>query len=275
MSLSPHSFDYIRSLLHERTGNMLDDSKEYLVVQRLDALLRREALGSIDELITRIRPTPGCRLHDAIAESLVTHETSFFRDPHYFEQIRENVIPRIVELRRDQRSLRIWCAACSSGQEPFSIAMLLREHFALSLRDWKIQLLASDFSRPIICRARSGRFTDIEIDRGLPAHLKHQYFTRDASHWQIDARLREMVEFREINLIQPSLELPRMDLILLRNVLIYMDEEPRHKILRTIRRLLHPGGYVVLGGPETTHKLDPSGSFRRVEFGRMSCLQIE
>jgi chemotaxis protein methyltransferase CheR len=275
MSLTPHNFDYIRSLLHERTGNLLDDCKEYLIVQRLDPLLRREAVGTIDELITKLRTTPVCGLHDAVAQALMTHETSFFRDPHYFEQIRKNVIPRIIKLRRGQKSLRIWCAACSSGQEPLSIAMLLREHFSMQLRSWTVHLCASDFSPQIIQRARRGQYTDMEINRGLPPELKRQYFVRDGAHWQTDVRLQEMVEFREINLVHPVLELPRMDLILLRNVLIYMDQEPRQKILSTIRNLLNPGGYLVLGGPETTHKLDASGSFRRIEFGCMSCLQIQ
>lgn len=274
MSLSPHSFDYIRTLVHDRTGNMLDDCKEYLVLQRLDPLLRSESVSTIDELVARIRTKPAGGLQDAIAEALVTHETSFFRDPHYFEQIRDNVIPQILDRRRDRKSLRIWCAACSSGQEPFSIAMLLREHFAPILRNWTISLLASDFSPQIIRKARSGQFTDMEISRGLSTDLHRKYFVRDGSHWQADDRLREMIEFREINLVKPSLGVSRMDLILLRNVLIYMDAEPRQRILGTIRQLLNEDGYLILGGPETTHNLDESGNFRRVEFGRMSCLQI-
>jgi chemotaxis protein methyltransferase CheR len=260
--MTGQEFDVIRRLLLERSAIVLEPGKEYLVETRLAPLVRQLNLNSLGELIARVRSQPDNGLHRQIIEALVTTESSFFRDHHPFETLRKVVLPDLINRRRDERRLHIWCAASSHGQEPYSIALLLREHFP-ELSGWKINLLASDLSRDVLARARTGRYNQIEVNRGLPASLLVKYFEQHGTDWQLKPDIRNMVDFQEINLAQPLPILPRMDLVLVRNVMIYFDVATKKVILGRLARLLRPDGYLLLGGAETTFNLDDS--YRRVE----------
>jgi len=255
-------FDAIRRLLLERSAIALEDDKKYLVEARLTPLVRRLDLGSIGDLIAQLRREPANGLDRQIVEALVTTESSFFRDHHPFEALRTMVIPDLVARRREARRLNIWCAACSTGQEPYSVAILLREHFP-ELAGWKVHLLASDLSREALARARAGRFKQIEVNRGLPAALLVKHFEQHGTEWQLRPPLRAMVDFQELNLARPWPALPPMDLVLLRNVMIYFGVETKKDILARLVRVLKPDGYLLLGGAETT--LNLSDAYRRVE----------
>jgi chemotaxis protein methyltransferase CheR len=261
-SISDQDFDFIRKLLQERSAVVLEAGKEYLVESRLAPLVRQLNLGSIGELVGRLRAASANGLLRQVVEALVTTETLFFRDHHPFEALRKVVIPELMSRRRDDRRLHVWCAASSSGQEPYSLALLLREHFP-ALAGWKVSLLATDLSREVLARAREGRYNQIEVNRGLAASLLVKYFRQHGTTWQLDESVRGMVEFRELNLAQAWPPLPRMDLVLLRNVMIYFDPDTKKAILGRLARLLAPDGYLLLGGAETTLNLDDS--YRRVE----------
>jgi chemotaxis protein methyltransferase CheR len=270
-AMTGQDFDFIRKLLQDRAGISLEADKQYLVESRLAPVVRQLELSSITELVNRLRCQPGNGLPTQVVEAMVTTETSFFRDHHPFESLRKTVVPELLARRRDERRLNVWCAASSTGQEPYSLALLLREHFP-ELTGWKIVLLASDVSREVLARAREGRYNQIEVNRGLPAALLVKYFQQHGHHWQLREDVRAMVEFQEINLTRPWPALPRMDLILLRNVMIYFEVPTKKAILGKMARLLRPDGYLVLGGAETTFNLDDS--YRRVEHLKSGFYQL-
>jgi chemotaxis protein methyltransferase CheR len=269
--MTPGDFEFICKLLLEASAVVLEPGKEYLVDSRLAPLVRRLHLASITALVARLRAPGSADLVTQVVEALVTSETSFFRDVHPFESLRKVIIPDLIRRRASERSLAIWCAASSTGQEPYSVAMLLREHFP-ELRDWNVLLLATDLSREVLMRAREGKYSQLEVNRGLPAPLLVKYFQQHGTQWQLKEEIRKLVEFRELNLCQPWPFLPRMDLILNRNVMIYFDVATKKSILSRIARLLRPDGYLLLGGAETTFNLDDS--FRRVEALKTGFYQL-
>jgi chemotaxis protein methyltransferase CheR len=260
--MTGQDFETICRLLLERSAIALEPGKEYLVESRLAPLVHQLKLSSIEELIARLRTSADNGLHRQIVEAMVTTESSFFRDHHPFEALRKVVIPNLVIRHQSDRSLNIWCAACSTGQEPYSIAILFREHFP-ELAGWRISFIASDISQEVLTRARAGLYNQIEVNRGLPATLLVKYFEQHGTHWQVKPGLRSMVDFREINLALPWPALPPMDLVLVRNVMIYFDVNTKKTILGKLTRLLKPDGYLLLGGAETTFNLDDS--YERVE----------
>jgi chemotaxis protein methyltransferase CheR len=206
-----------------------------------------------------------------LIEAMAITETFFFRDGYPFEVLRQTVLPELVRRRADVRALNIWSAACSSGQEPYSVALLLQHHFP-ALSGWNIRLIASDLSAGMLERARRGRYSALEVSRGLPPELLGTYFQKQEDGWQIRDDLRRMVEFCPINLGGAWPALPPLDLVLLRNVLIYFDVPTRQQVLDRVRRVLRPDGYVVLGGAETTHNLDDG--FLPVSFGQTSFYRL-
>src|SRR5579871_3276427 len=206
--MTDQDFDFIRGLLRDRAGIALEADKRYLVESRLGPVVRQLQLGSISDLVHRLRSQPGNGLPVLVVEAMVTTETSFFRDHHPFESLRKTVIPDLVARRRGERRLNVWCAASSTGQEPYTLALLLRESFP-ELSGWKISLLASDVSREVLARAREGRYNQIEVNRGLPAALLVKYFRQHGTHWQLREDVRAMVEFEQINLTRPWPALPR------------------------------------------------------------------
>lgn len=272
MGLKQHTFDFFRKLVFEQSGTVLDSGKGYLVETRLAPLVRREGVAGIDELLIRLRTSAGSALAQEVVEALVTNETSFFRDPFVFESLARDVIPELMVRRRQERSLSIWSAACSSGQEPYSLAMLFHERFANECAHWKLRVTASDLSTRMLERARQGSYSKLEIGRGLSDHQIRRHFQSTGNAFQIDSRLRDTVEFRQINLVQEWPALAPFDLVLLRNVLIYMDAATRQQILGRLRAVLRPGGYVILGTTEAT--FDADAAFDRIDKGGLRCLQL-
>jgi chemotaxis protein methyltransferase CheR len=255
-------FDFVRRLLAEQSAIALEAGKQYLVESRLMPIVKKRGLGNIAELVRVLRDRPPAELVGQIVEAMVTTETSFFRDTFPFETLRKSVLPDLMVHRAAERQLNVWFAASSTGQEPYSFAILLKEHFPLLL-NWKLTLLATDISRDVLTRAREGIYSQLEVNRGMPAPLLVKYFKQQGTNWKINDDIRAMVDFRELNLIKSWPALPRLDIVFIRNVMIYFDVETKKSILGRIARLLRPDGYLLLGGAETTFNLDDS--YRRCE----------
>ncbi len=272
------SFDFVRTLVRKRSGIVLGTEKDYLIKARMQTLSRKEGFDSINELLDQaqalldqVEPTSSPGLKQKVVEAMTTNETSFFRDRHPFDCLRSVILPELLSRRSKERSLHIWSAACSTGQEPYSIAMLLREHFP-ELLDWKVQITASDLSTECLQRARNGRFSHLEVGRGLATPLLAKFFSRQGLDWIIHEELRRMITFRCMNLLDNEFTLPPLDVVFLRNVLIYFDKETCQQILGRVRQVLRPDGFLFLGGAETTHFLDDA--FERVELSQAACYRL-
>ncbi len=271
MALSQTDFEFVRALVLKRSAIVLENEKLYLADTRLQAVARREGIESVEALVARLRTAAAGPLAQKVVEAMTTNETSFFRDVQPFEMLKQVVVPELMKRRAAERRLRIWCAASSTGQEPYSLAMLLREHFP-ALGGWDLRIVASDLSTDVLEKAKQGRYSQLEVNRGLPASLLVKYFQRQGTEWQLKDDVRRLIEFRQLNLIEPWPALPPCDVVLIRNVLIYFDVETKRQILGKARRVLRPDGYLFLGGAETTINLDDS--FQRVEFQRAGCYQL-
>jgi chemotaxis protein methyltransferase CheR len=259
--MTEREFDQVRKLLRQHSGMELKPGKEYLVQTRLQPIVADLGLTSVADLICALRQPSSNGLMRRVVEAMVITETSFFRDAHAFDALRQQVVPDLVERRQRERRLRIWSAACSTGQEPYSVAMILREQVA-ELARWDMTLLATDVSQEVLQQARHGRYNQLEIKRGLSAPQLRRHFRRHVGNWEIKPELRQMVRFDTLNLARPWPHLPRMDLILLRNVMIYFDTSTKREVLRRVAEQLRPDGYLLLGGAERTFNL--SDSFRRI-----------
>lgn len=270
-SISRFDFDYLRQLVQQHSAVVLDGDKTYLAELYLQPIAESAGFATITELIVYLRHQPLGELHIQAIEALVTNETSFFRDNYPFEALRQFVLPELIKKRRIERSLNIWCAACSNGQEPYSIAMLIREYYPI-LNNWSVQIIASDFSSKVLTRARQGRYNQLEIKRGLPKNLREKYFEQQQSEWQIKDEIQQMVDFRQINLIHSWSFLPNLDIVFLRNVLIYFDIPTKKALLKKAQQQLRPDGYLFLGSGETTLNLDES--FERVQFNKSICYRL-
>jgi chemotaxis protein methyltransferase CheR len=255
MTLSSASFEYVRSVLRERTGHLLGDDKVYLVESRLFPVALQRGHGTVEELITRLRAVPRLEVLQQVLDAMTIKETSFFRDLKPFDDLREEVLPELIRRRTDERRLHLWCAACSTGQEAYSLALLLQSAFP-ELRGWTIRLLASDLSPTALSRARQGCFSDLEVGRGVSAEMLSRFFRPVKAGWQVIDEVRRMVEFLPLNLVERWPALPPLDLVLMRNVLIYFDLPTRQQILTRTRQVLRPDGWLMLGGAETTHNID-------------------
>lgn len=264
-------FDYVRKYVHSEAAIVLEPGKEYLVESRLHTLMRRENLPSLDDLFQKLRSSQAGQLHRKVIDAMTTNESSFFRDIHPFEALRKTVFPELIKQRSGDRQLRFWCGAASTGQEPFSIMMLLAEHFP-DIFNWDFKFIATDLSTDVLARARAGRFSQLEVNRGLPAAMLLKHFKRHGNEWEFNESLRQKVEFRELNLVKPWPPMPKLDIVFLRNVLIYFDLESKKSILAKIRSLLRPGGYLLLGGTETIFNIDPS--FERVPIDKTICYRV-
>lgn len=250
MSLTLDDFDFVRELATQQLGMALENDQQHFVTTRLSALARRLGMSNVEILLAGLRNGSNRTLQQEACEALVTHETSFFRDPHYFDELSKRVIPSLIESRIAQRQLTIWCAACSTGQEVYSLAMILREQFNERLRGWRVDLLASDFSSKALQQAKAGHFSDVEMSRGLTPARQAQHFRRDTSGWLVDEQLQRMIRFERINLLGPWPDIENVDLVLLRNVLIYMHPTSRQRVIQKLARVLHPHGVVMLGSTE-------------------------
>ena len=250
MQASPPQFSYLRSLLKKKTGVVIDESKQYLVVARLLPIVRQRKLPSLDTLIDRIQTTSGSPLENDVLNAMMTHETSFFRDKSPFETLK-SIIPEFAKKRAATKQLTIWSAACSTGQEPYSIALLLNEHFGNLLASWKIRIVATDISDIVLNRGREGVYSELEIVRGLPQQLLKKYFQPFQRNWSITQSCRQFIEFRQLNLTHDWPIMTPYDIVFLRNVLLYFDTKTRGEVLEKMSRAIRPEGALFLGGAET------------------------
>jgi len=265
MAIAAESFDYISKMVYENSAIVLNKGKEYLVESRLGPLATQNDFPSIDDYVEKLKSTPFSAAHREVIEAMTTNETSFFRDMHPFEAIKNNVLPEFIKSRLSVRRLNIWSAACSSGQEPYSLAIMIREYFPM-LSVWPVKIIASDLSENALNIARQGCYRSLDINRGMPAALMVKYFEKQGIDWKVKQEVRDMVDFRQMNLVGDWPVLPKMDIVLLRNVLIYFDNETKQSILSQVRQLLMPDGYLFLGSAETTLNIDDS--YERIMLGR-------
>lgn len=256
MQLSPDGLRYVRELVYERSAIVLEAGKEYLVEARLGPLAKEAGHETVDGFLRSLVGKPYNGVHARIVEAMTTNETSFFRDIHPFEALAKSLLPELAKARSATRTIRVWCAAASTGQEPYSLAMLIKERVP-QLAGYRIEIVATDINNEVLARAKSGRYRQHEVNRGLPAPMLFKHFTREDNDWVIKPYLREMVDFRNLNLIQPWTGLPsQFDIVFIRNVLIYFDVPTKKKILGRIKALLPKDGLLFLGGAETTLNLD-------------------
>jgi chemotaxis protein methyltransferase CheR len=261
-------FTYISDMVRTRSAIVLEPGKEYLVEARLAPLVRELGLESIGALVSKLRQGPVGPLAERVTEAMTTNETSFFRDVAPFGALRTSVLPSLLEARKTQRSLRVWCAASSSGQEPYSIAMTIDDAFP-QLRDWHLQIVATDLSPAMVARGKSGVYKALEVNRGLPAPMLIKYFTKVGADYELKADIRSMVDFSELNLIGAWPAFPTFDIVFLRNVLIYFDVDTKRTIFGRVKRLLAPDGFLFLGAAETTLNIDEG--FERLPIERAGC----
>jgi len=246
--VTPMDYEFLRKLLKERSGLDLSADKQYLVESRLISLARRVGLAGIPELVQKIRSGSEA-LTSEVVEAMTTNETFFFRDKIPFEHLRETVLPALTQARASRRSLRIWCAASSTGQEPYSIAMCVKEFAGLA--GWRVEIVATDLSQGVLEKSRAGIFSQFEVQRGLPIQMLVKHFTQVGELWQLSADIRAMVQHRQLNLLQDFSHLGMFDLIFCRNVLIYFDQDTKAGIFDRLARVIEPDGVLALGAAES------------------------
>jgi chemotaxis protein methyltransferase CheR len=242
-------FDFLRKFLRDRSGLVLSDDKQYLIESRLVPVARRNGLASISEIVAKLR-TQAPALEAAVVEAMTTNESFFFRDKTPFEHLRDEMMPALLAARAGQKKLRIWCAAASTGQEPYTIAMILAD-MAAKVAGWRIEILATDLSTEVLDRAKAGLYTQFEVQRGLPIQLLMKHFTQKGDQWEISPAIRSMVQYRPLNLLRDFSSLGQFDIVFCRNVLIYFDQDTKIDVLSRICRMLAPDGYLTLGAAET------------------------
>jgi chemotaxis protein methyltransferase CheR len=262
-SLTEENFRFLCQTVYHESGIVLDDSKGYLVEARLVPVAKDEGAASLDGLCNLIRAIGGSRIRDKVVEAMTTNETLFFRDLAPFEALENVVISEMLAKQKGSRNLRIWSAASSSGQEPYSLAMMWLE---MGNAARELEILGTDLSEEILDKAKAGRYMQLEVNRGLPAKYLVKHFTRQNLEWEISSSIRNMVSWKKFNLKSNASMLGTFDIVLCRNVLIYFDVETKQKILKNIRKTLAPGGYLILGSSETTLNIDDS--FERRQIGR-------
>jgi len=250
-TLEREEFHFIRDFVYRNASIVIDEDKHYLVEHRLGPLIEREGMRSFRHLVNELQQPSAGPLRGRVVDAMTTNETSFFRDSRPFEILRQIILPQIIERRRPSRQLHLFFGGCSSGQEPYSIAMLLRQHFP-ELNDWDVRLTAADLSGEMIRKAREGVYTQFEVNRGLPARLLIQFFEKSGIHWRICESIRSTVHFQAMNLSQPLGLTTGIDIFFLRNILIYFDQTERSRLLEQVRDNLRPDGCLMLGAAETT-----------------------
>jgi chemotaxis protein methyltransferase CheR len=269
MSLSASEFTYVSDLVRRHSAIVLEPGKEYLVEARLLPLARQAGIPTVSEYVNGARHRPGPDIHEKIVDALTTNETSWFRDGEPFQALTSTVLPSLLPTRSANRTIRIWSAACSSGQEPYSLAMVLQESLPAG---WNYEIVATDLSQEMLARAELGRFTQLEMNRGLPAHMLVRHFERDGTHWRVTPGVRKNITFKRLNLAAPLPLLPQFDIVFLRNVLIYFDVETKRQVLSRISATMRPDGWLFLGSAETTIGIDER--FERIAAGRSSAYRL-
>ena len=247
--MNSQDFEFVSQLLRKRAGIVLSGDKMYLLESRLAPLARKEGLPSIDDLIHVVRARREERLIGQLVDVMTTNETFFFRDKTPFDHLKDAVLPVLGQARKGSR-IRIWCPACSTGQEPYSIAMMLDQDPSLT-GGVPVEIVATDISDRCLERARQGLFTQFEVQRGLPIQMLMHYFTQQDDHWRISERMRQMVTFRKLNLIDPNYNMGKFDVVFCRNVLIYFDGQTKVDVLDRIASTVNPGGFLMMGAAES------------------------
>ncbi len=262
MSLPAPDFAFVTQLVRQRSSIDLQPGKEYLVEARLAPIARDLGERDVAGVVARLRRGDS-RLGDLVVDALTTNETSWFRDSHPFQAVTQHVLPELVSSGR--RALTFWSAACSSGQEAYSLAMLLLEWLPRN-PGVTAKIIGTDISPRMVERARAARYSQVEVSRGLPAQHLVTHFDQAGREWVLRPQVRSMARFEQGNLAQPPVGIPACDVVFLRNVLIYFDQDTKRAVLANVRRVLKPGGYLLLGGAESTMNLD--AAFQRVELGK-------
>lgn len=245
--MTPLDYDYLRKLLKERSGLLLSADKQYLIESRLLPLARRAGLTGIGDLVQAIRNGSDAILVEVV-EAMTTNETFFFRDKIPFDHVRHTVLPELLRARESRRSLRIWCAAASTGQEPYSLAMLLKEALP---PDWRAEIVATDLSLEVLEKAKAGIYSQFEVQRGLPIQLLVKHFKQVGDVWQLNPDIRAMVRYQQANLLQDFSHFGVFDIIFCRNVLIYFDQPTKIDVFGRMQKVNEPDGFLFLGAAET------------------------
>jgi len=248
--VTPQDYAYLSKLLNERSGLQLAGDKQYLIESRLLPVARQNNCSSIGELVTKLKAFAEEPLRQRVTEAMTINESFFFRDKTPFDRFQDTVLPHLLAARAISKRIRIWCAASSTGQEPYSLAMMFRqakEQFA----GWHIEILATDISTDVLEKAKSGLYTQFEVQRGLPIQLLLKYFKQDGDQWRLSQELRDMVQFRKHNLLDDFSSLGMFDAIFCRNVMIYFDTKTKQDVLSRISRALVKDGHLLLGAAET------------------------
>ncbi|TBW37380.1 protein-glutamate O-methyltransferase CheR [Siculibacillus lacustris] len=248
--MTPFEYDYLRGFLKQRSGLVLSNEKQYLIESRLLPVARKASLPSISALVAKMKEPGAGVLCDAVVEAMTTNESFFFRDKVPFEHFTNTMLPAMLDARARDRRLRIWCAAASTGQEPYSLAMCLKEAEA-RLAGWRIEIIGTDLSNEVLEKARAGVYSQFEVQRGLPINHLLKHFVQNGDTWQISSTLRGMVQYRKLNLLENFSSLGQFDIVFCRNVLIYFDNQTKIDILGRIAKMLPADGFLVLGAAET------------------------
>jgi len=269
MHLSPETLKEFTQLIHQWSGLSLGPDKGYLIRHRLAPVVRSCGFDGFDDLLLRLKGGGATRIQEAVVEAITTKETSFFRDEWLFGSLLNHVLPEIVKSRAGNQKIRIWSAGTSTGQEAYSIAMVVRELLdtaSRGLTENDIAIVASDISGEAIDAAKTGVYSKAEVDRGLAEPRLSRFLTRQGDGWKVNEQLRRLVQFRTFNLLRPAGELGVFDLVLCRNVLIYFDEPTRAQVCRSLHGAIREGGWLTVGSAESLYGM--SGGFASVKFGR-------
>ncbi len=248
--MTPHDFDYLRKLLRERSGLVLSAEKQYLAESRLVPVARRHSIATLGDLVGKLRSGENSSLATDVVEAMATNETFFFRDKVPFEHFTQTVMPALIAARAREKHIRIWCTAASTGQEPYSLAMAIRGMNA-ALAGFRIEIVATDISAEVLARAKAGIYSQFEVQRGLPIQLLVRFFSQVGETWQIAPEIRDMVQFRSLNLLKDFSPLGTFDMVFCRNVLIYFDQETKIDVLNRIARQMPEQSFLALGAAET------------------------
>ena len=272
--MNPAEFEHLAGLVREKSGIVLSADKTYLLNSRLAPVAKQAGHATIADMVASLRKGPANpALEDQIVDAMTTNESYFFRDKKPFEIFEEVMVPDLVQLRAAMRKIRIWCAAASSGQEPYTLAIQLKE-MQHKLAGWRTEIIGTDISTEILEKAKAGLYSQFEVQRGMPIQLLVKYFEKRGDMWQVNSAIRAMVQLRRFNLLDRMLGLGTFDIVFCRNVLIYFDTETKADILQRIAAQMAPDGYLVLGAAETvfgiTDVFTPvpgqRGAFRRTDF---------
>jgi chemotaxis protein methyltransferase CheR len=266
--MTPADFDFVAQMLRRRSGLVLTPEKAYLIESRLAPIVRKHSLASFEAVVLRLRAGDERMARD-VTEAMTTNESFFFRDKTPFDHFEKLMLPKLLQSRASQKRLRIWCAAASTGQEPYSLAMILKEK-SIQLRDWKIEIIGTDLSNEVLDRAKAGLYSQFEVQRGLPIQMLVKYFAKEGDQYRIKDDIRSMVQYRPANLLDAYSGFGTFDVIFCRNVLIYFDEATKRGVLERMVQLLPDDGYLLLGAAESvvgvTNVLSPLEAARGVNM---------